>query len=345
MLDRLILFFQKQTELFYNSMHRRSQERLTIMVIPHSHEKIFSLHLNWLMILFLSGTLVAVISLASYTYYQRQLMEKELQSIKDLYGVNYKQANALHKETRKLRTLYREINANLLEISILLGLEQTETAIYLTEKETENITRDTLFREVMNRLDMAPGSNYLSSIYTIKSNYFLMDEKATLLDSTANFIRNGIGVYNSMPIGRPFRNFYGLRDSSGYGLRLDPIARNHLEFHTGMDTSGPEGTPIYSTGPGKVVRITYGNTGYGNSVTVEHGYGYRSLYAHLSRVKVQNGQTIKRGTLIGMMGHSGRVTGDHLHYEILMQQSRTDPTPFVCSTDLTTRTCRRENDI
>ncbi|MBI3395552.1 MAG: M23 family metallopeptidase [Spirochaetia bacterium] len=127
-------------------------------------------------------------------------------------------------------------------------------------------------------------------------------------------------------------------------MRTYPVTNAGVEFHTGFDTSGPEGTPVYATGSGTVKGIMYWDPGYGNAVIVEHENGFHSLFAHMSSVQVTQGKVINRGDLIGYMGHTGRVTGSHLHYEVWMGYGvRVDPAPFICGTDLTTATCRSFN--
>ncbi|MCH5247343.1 MAG: M23 family metallopeptidase [Muribaculaceae bacterium] len=102
--------------------------------------------------------------------------------------------------------------------------------------------------------------------------------------------------------------------ASGYGYRIDPIYGTG-KFHEGMDFSAAVGTPVYATGDGVVVKAGW-NSGYGNSIDIDHGYDYLTRFAHLSKVYVKTGQEIKRGDLIGLVGNTGKSTGPHLHYEV-----------------------------
>ncbi len=343
MFESLQTRLQQKADSLVALLHKKSQERLTIMVIPHSQEQIFSFHLNLLMILFLTGTLSLVIVMAGYAYYHRQVKEREVAHLKTLYGVNYTQANNLNEQTEQTRILHAKLNENLSEIATEIGIKSNEMEILYNYRDLEKQAEDILYDEIVKRHDVAPGTNYLPSVYNIKANYFLLKDHYGLLNALRDSIYNGLGVYSSIPMGRPFSSFSYLRDSSPFGLRLDPVSRGHLEFHTGMDTSGPEGTPVYASGPGVVVRTTYGDVGYGHSVTIRHEYGFSSLYAHFSRVRVRTGQIVSRGQLIGNIGHTGRVTGDHLHYEVKLDGKQIDPKPYVCATDLNTPTCRSFN--
>lgn len=122
---------------------------------------------------------------------------------------------------------------------------------------------------------------------------------------------------------------------SGFGIRLHPIFREYI-MHTGIDFNGAIGTPIYATGDG-VVKISgqaEGYGGYGIVVVINHGFGFQSLYGHLSKTASRVGQKIKRGDLIGYMGSTGTSTGSHLHYEVILNGKKTNPVYYFFN-DLT----------
>lgn len=114
--------------------------------------------------------------------------------------------------------------------------------------------------------------------------------------------------------------------ASGYGYRVDPIYGT-AKFHEGMDFSAAVGTPVYATGDG-VVKQTGWNSGYGNSIEIDHGYDYLTRYAHLSKSYVTRGQQIKRGDLIGLVGSTGKSTGPHLHYEVRYKNRAMNPVHY-----------------
>jgi murein DD-endopeptidase MepM/ murein hydrolase activator NlpD len=114
---------------------------------------------------------------------------------------------------------------------------------------------------------------------------------------------------------------------SGFGYRIHPIYKT-LRMHTGVDFLAPTGTPIYATGNGKVVEAERNNHGYGRMVVIDHGYGYQTLYAHLSQIRVRKGQEIKRGEIIGMVGNTGTSTAPHLHYEVIRLGRKVNPVDY-----------------
>jgi murein DD-endopeptidase MepM/ murein hydrolase activator NlpD len=132
----------------------------------------------------------------------------------------------------------------------------------------------------------------------------------------------------SIPATMPARNFVL---TSGFGYRRDPFTGAGA-MHTGIDFSGIHGTPIYAAADG-IVEKAQMMAGYGFAVELDHGRNIGTLYAHLSRISVRNGQRVKAGQIIGLMGSTGRSTGTHLHYEVRLNGSPVNPRPFLEASD------------
>ncbi|HPA39865.1 MAG TPA: M23 family metallopeptidase, partial [Phenylobacterium sp.] len=131
-----------------------------------------------------------------------------------------------------------------------------------------------------------------------------------------------------LPFARP-TNHTG--QSSGFGVRFDPFTRRPA-FHSGLDFVGGFGVPIYSTAPG-VVSFTGVRSGYGNTIEIDHGRGFKTRYAHLQGIGVRAGQRVAVGQRIGAMGSTGRSTGPHLHYEVWVNGRAQNPDRFVKAGD------------
>ena len=116
------------------------------------------------------------------------------------------------------------------------------------------------------------------------------------------------------------------RMASGYKWRMHPILKIR-KFHKGMDFTAPVGTPIYASGNGEVIRSERSAT-FGNVVYIDHGYGYKTIYAHMSKIKAKRGQKVKRGDLIGYVGNTGRSVSAHLHYEVHKNDRALNPINF-----------------
>ena len=130
----------------------------------------------------------------------------------------------------------------------------------------------------------------------------------------------------NLPAIQPVLNKDLKRTASGYGMRIDPVY--HVRrFHAGMDFSAPVGTDVFATGNAKVV-FTGWKQGYGNTVELDHGFGYTTVYAHLYKIIVRKGQSVKRGDVIALVGNTGKSTGPHLHYEVRYQDKPVDPRNF-----------------
>lgn len=127
-----------------------------------------------------------------------------------------------------------------------------------------------------------------------------------------------------LPFGLPTK---GARFTSGFGERSDPFRRRKA-MHAGIDLAGPTGTPIYATAEG-VVTFSGRQSGYGNVIKIRHAFGFETVYAHLSKSRVQVGQRVSRGMLIADMGSTGRSTGSHLHYEVRIDGQPVNPSKFI----------------
>lgn len=114
------------------------------------------------------------------------------------------------------------------------------------------------------------------------------------------------------------------RLSSSFGYRTDPVY-GISRMHTGFDFACKPGTPVYATGEGTVESVRFELFGYGNSIVIDHGFGYKTRYAHLKVIYVAEGMTLKRGQQIGESGNSGKSTGPHLHYEVMLRGRYVNP--------------------
>ncbi len=137
----------------------------------------------------------------------------------------------------------------------------------------------------------------------------------------------------SIPAIQPVRNNDLKRVANGWGYRFHPIYKVR-KFHFGMDFSAPIGTEIFATGDGEVVKVRRSYTGYGRHIVIRHGFGYETLYAHMSKTLVKKGQKVKRGEIIGLVGNTGTSTSSHLHYEVSKDGKKVNPAHYYFN-DLT----------
>jgi murein DD-endopeptidase MepM/ murein hydrolase activator NlpD len=170
------------------------------------------------------------------------------------------------------------------------------------------IENSDLLIEIYRRMDILQKKAYIQS----KS-----------FDRIGSLAADKILMQQSMPISSP-ANLLHVHLSSKFGYRIDPVfgGRQH---HNGVDLSGKTGLPIYASGDGVVLTAAYNGGGYGYMVTVDHGFGYTTRYAHLNKISVVEGQKVKRGEQVGELGSTGKSIGPHLHYEIRLKNTPQNP--------------------
>ena len=148
-------------------------------------------------------------------------------------------------------------------------------------------------------------------------------------DEVATLSRRAGDMASCIPAIPPFspeKGKYTL--SSPFGYRSDPMS-GETRYHDGQDFAMKPGTPVYTTGDGVVEYVKFSFTGYGNEILIDHGFGYKTRYAHMSLISVAEGMKLKRGDCIGESGNSGKSTGPHLHYEVIYRGERVNPMNYL----------------
>jgi len=149
-------------------------------------------------------------------------------------------------------------------------------------------------------------------------------------DELEKIAKNKEKMLASIPAIEPINDRTHTAIISGFGWRIHPIYKVE-KMHTGIDFAAPEGTPIYATGDGVVEMADATEQGYGNHVVIDHGFGYKTLYGHMSRFAVVAGEKVKRGQVIGYVGCTGDCTGDHVHYEVIRNGTKINPIDYFYS--------------
>ncbi len=143
-------------------------------------------------------------------------------------------------------------------------------------------------------------------------------------DEVVELARNKEKMFAAIPAIQPVSNKQLISLASGFGLRIHPVYKVK-KMHYGIDFAAPIGTPIYATADGKVITVEFSFSGYGKVVEIDHGFGYKTRYAHMHGFAVRFGQKVKRGELIGYVGSSGLSTAPHLHYEVHINNIAKNP--------------------
>ena len=183
----------------------------------------------------------------------------------------------------------------------------------------------------VNRYKALEGFDNSEMIIDVTKNMDILSKQLYVqsksLDEIVKLAADKEKLLAAIPAIQPVKKEDLTRMASGYGWRTDPFTKARKR-HYGMDFTAPTGTAVYATGDGVVTRVDQGSAGYGKHIRIDHGYGYVSLYAHLSKYNVKRRQKVRRGDLIGFVGNTGRSQAPHLHYEIHKNGRKINPINF-----------------
>lgn len=238
------------------------------------------------------------------------------------------------REIENLRLRYAVLNKKMDQVNeVIEAIEERDNNIYRVYFNTSIIPeeqRKSGFKGLNRYTELEGFDNSQLVINTTKRIDVLRKELAIQsksLDEILKLAKEKDKLLAAIPAIQPVKNENLKRMVSGFGYRTDPFTKVR-KMHEGMDFTSKTGTPIYATGDGIVVRADNSASGYGNHIVIRHGYGYETLYGHLSRYKCRAGQRIKRGDVIGFVGSTGRSEGPHLHYEVHKNGKPVNPLNF-----------------
>jgi len=282
-------------------------------------EQIQRTALDWLksfLVHFFTGISMGLVFFLIYlTFFDTPLtrrLKTENEQLKEQYKVLKKQTESVQK--------------------VLFDLQQRDNNLYRAILQAEPIPYNIRTGEFSstNRYAVFAG---MSNAELLKSTTQMVDalSKMTYIQSKSydellEMVKNKEARLLCLPAIQPVLNKDMTRTASGYGPRIDPIYRVPT-FHYGMDFTAPIGTHVYSTAAGTVI-YTGWKQGYGNTIIIDHGYQYQTLYGHLSGIQVRKGQKVVRGDIIGAVGNTGKSTGPHLHYEVHYKGKPVNPTNY-----------------
>ncbi|MEN8776017.1 MAG: M23 family metallopeptidase [Polaribacter sp.] len=240
---------------------------------------------------------------------------------------------ALKRENENLKLNYDLLAKRMEESSnILAQLQERDNNIYRLYFEANPIPdeqRKAGFGGV-NRYKSLEGYENSKMIKELTKDIDILSKQLVVqsksLDEIVALAKEKEKMLASIPAILPVKLEDLTRMASGYKWRMHPILKIR-KFHKGMDFTAPLGTPIYASGNGKVIRSGRSAT-YGKVVYIDHGYGYKTIYAHMSKIKARRWQKVKRGDLIGYVGNTGRSVSAHLHYEVHKNNRTLNPINF-----------------
>ena len=239
----------------------------------------------------------------------------------------------LRMENSRLQAQYHILSSRLDEsLQVMKGLQQRDDNLYRVMMQADPVA-DALRTPSYNKTNRYEDLMELPSAKLVVNTTQKMDMlerqlyiQSKSFDEVLALCKKHDEMLECIPAIQPVSNKDLKQTASGYGTRIDPIYKT-VKFHSGMDFSANVGTPVYATGNG-VVRKAGWEGLYGNCIQIDHGFGYVTRYAHLSKIDVRVGQKVVRGETIGKVGTTGKSTGPHLHYEVMVKGQIVNPVNY-----------------
>ena len=238
------------------------------------------------------------------------------------------------REIENFKLQYAILNKKMNQIdAVLNNVEDRDNTLYRVYLNTSPIPdeqRKAGFGGI-NRYKELEGFNNSDLVINTTKRVDVLSKELVIqsksLDEIVKLAKEKNNLLAAIPAIQPVRNENLKQMASGFGYRSDPFTKAR-KFHAGMDFSSKIGTPIFATGDGVVERADDTASGFGNHVVIRHGFGYETLYAHMSKYNCRVGQKVKRGDIIGYVGSTGRSEGPHLHYEVHKNDEVVNPLNF-----------------
>jgi len=241
---------------------------------------------------------------------------------------------ALKREVEQMTIQYDLIHREMADVeNVLTDLQKTDDNLYRTIFEAEPIPSTEREGGIggVNRYEALEGFNNSKLIIETANRLDKIRKKVYIqsksYDNLIKLAENKEDMLRSIPSIIPISNKDLTRTASGYGWKIHPFYKIS-KFHYGMDFTAPLGTEVFATGKGTVVSVLTTQRGLGKQIVIDHGFGYTSIYAHLSNFNVRVGQKVQRGDIIGFVGSTGTSVANHLHYEIKLNGANVDPVNY-----------------
>lgn len=296
----------------------KNKKHFSVMIVPHSekkgiHFRISLFKLVSLAVIFfvvLAGFVLFLFNFATYKY-EVTLSQNEAAEAQASLKEFQDELNHFFEAVAPLEKVLDDMNETLGTSSGANNFDESTQSDFSNFFDTYETDDNTMSEIAELQQFVAKINSSVSSLEDINS---LIEEQKKLLTDIPNLwpVKDGMGIITGL-----------------FGPAIHPINK-YWYIHKGVDFGGsPLGAPIVATADGEVVEVKYEARGYGNMVVIRHKYGFSTLYAHMSRVMVREGQDIYQGQMIGQMGTTGLSTGIHLHYEVRVGSDVVDPMAYL----------------
>jgi len=310
-------------------MSANNKRSFTILVIPHSEESTYSARLPLFAVQVAVAFLILAVAglcLLVFSYFRVLADAREVHALREMNRAQQEEINTLAAETQRMMEQVEAIDELVMFVTEKLDLDAEEI---LNEVESNAEEGFGYYRGGStvsgSRTDhlYSGGSEADGVLGRASQNIIILQSLVPERSETLDLVNEYVVQADAKPSVWPARG----RIASGFGMRKIPYASG-FQFHTGVDIIGAYGSTIWASADGEVLFTGYRGS-YGHTVVIDHGYGYETLYAHLSGFAVDAGDLVERGQTVGYMGASGRTTGTHLHYEVHHNGSPVNPVNYM----------------
>lgn len=273
---------------------------------------------------FIATAIVSAIIIVAFAFQyldspEELVLKQQLDDYKENYGIINNRVKQLQQQMAELEKRDNQVYRAIFEANPIPDSARAKQIELNAEiKLVQRLSDDQLIIGMIEQL------NVLSARVKVQNKSY---------EQIDDMIKNKEKLLSAIPAIQPVSNKNLTRVASGFGYRIDPVYKV-TKFHAGLDFTAPQGTPIYATADGTVKVSGNLQNGFGNHIIINHGYGYESLYGHMYRIKARQGQSVKRGEVIGWVGNTGKSTGPHCHYEVHKNGQPINPIYFFYN-DLT----------
>lgn len=293
----------------------KGHEKMTIMFIPHDERKIFNFQISKFTVTFFLVLLCLIVTTSLFAYMKNNQVKTEEEELIEDYLEVRKELKEYEKMTGDISKLMEDIRPeieNMYEMAAGPNNAGELWNLISVKEDVSDADEDGNLKKVLprqvNELKQLQKDVQIAT-YTVKTVSNFVDVRNKVIDNTPSIIPNRGHI------------------TSLFGWRRSPFGAGR-DFHTGIDIAASEGTPIRATAPGKVFMTGWGG-GYGKMIRVQHKYGFKTIYAHCSKIAVSVDDYVKKGQVIGYVGHTGASTGNHLHYEVRLGNVPINPYPYM----------------
>jgi murein DD-endopeptidase MepM/ murein hydrolase activator NlpD len=271
--------------------------------------------LGFFALAFVVSVVIVIIFSAYFESPKETMLKKENEEMRYYYSLVEEELRSMQSMMSSLQKRDDNVYRVIFEADpIPPSIRQAGTGGSEKYKEVieKNLVNQDLIISTLNRVDQLKRQMYIQT----KS-----------YDEILQLARNKTKLLAAIPAIQPISNKELTRLASGFGMRIHPIYKV-LKMHFGIDFTAPRGTPIYATGDGVIENVVREFGGYGRQIVINHGFGYKTLYAHMDQFNIKEGDRVKRGDCIGFVGNSGLSTAPHLHYEVFKDGKKVNPVHY-----------------